>query len=165
MRAKSDLINQPYYKCLSCPELKERRCYYPRTAELDLLSWCSFIRESKIIFGMSNDSIAHDAEVSEKTIERIVALNCDQDIMRDTCRRIEKAVFGAIAVTPCCHMHKEEKRALEQELQSTKSALEAANKELATLREDNAYLKAENKLKSKVIWIGVNRLNDLLSHD
>ena len=39
-------------------------------------------------------NVAEKADVSIKTIEKIVALNCDQDIRRDTARRIEDAVFG-----------------------------------------------------------------------
>ena len=172
MRTQFDLTCQPYYKCLSCPEFKARRCYYPRTSELAIIAWCAFIREGKILFGLSNETIAKNADVSEKTIERIVSLNYDQDIMLDTFRHIERAVFGASSATFCGWLFEEEKRAMEQELQAANAALDAANKELEslrstvhTLKEDNAYLKSENKLKSKIILIGVNRLNDLLSHD
>ena len=43
---------------------------------------------------MTNAYVAEKADVSVKTIEKIVALNCDADIRRDTARRIEDAVFG-----------------------------------------------------------------------
>jgi hypothetical protein len=43
---------------------------------------------------LTNAYVAEKADVSIKTIEKIVALNCDQDIRRDTARRIEDAVFG-----------------------------------------------------------------------
>jgi hypothetical protein len=51
--------------------------------------------------GFTNQEVAEGADVSIKTIERIVALNCDQDIRRETARRIENFVLGDSPSFPC----------------------------------------------------------------
>ena len=58
------------------------------------MDWCICIRVVKEAKHLTNAYVAEKADVSIKTIEKIVALNCDQDIRRDTARRIEDAVFG-----------------------------------------------------------------------
>lgn len=50
---------------------------------------------------LTNAYVAEKADVSVKTIERIMALNCDQDIMRDTARRIELVIMGDSTDYPC----------------------------------------------------------------
>ena len=88
-----DFSDKPYYKCLVCPHFSEKRCGIP-LSRLPLEDWCICVRVVKKAKNLTNADVAEKAEVSEKTIEKIVALNCDQDIRRDTARRIEDAVFG-----------------------------------------------------------------------
>ena len=66
-----------------------------------MLEWCKLIRAVKEFEGLTNQEVADGADVSIKTIERIVALNCDQDIMRETERRIENFVLGDSPSFPC----------------------------------------------------------------
>lgn len=50
---------------------------------------------------MKNAIIAKDADVSTKTIEKVIAINTDNDIMRATARRIELAVIGPVGDHTC----------------------------------------------------------------
>jgi hypothetical protein len=50
---------------------------------------------------LTNKDIEKQSGVSLKTIERIMALNTDQDIMRDTARRIENVIIGSSTSYPC----------------------------------------------------------------
>ena len=59
------------------------------------------MRDVKEITHLTNDDIAKQAEVSKKTVEKIMALNYDQDIMRATARRIEQVVIGPVAKYFC----------------------------------------------------------------
>jgi transcriptional regulator with XRE-family HTH domain len=72
-----------------------------RTSDLPLLEWCKLIRAVKEFEGFTNQEVADGSDVSIKTIERIVALNCDQDIRRETARRIENFVLGDSPSFPC----------------------------------------------------------------
>ena len=93
MKKVLDFANKPYYKCLVCSHFSEKRCGIP-LSRLPLEDWCICIRVVKDAKHLTNAYVAEKADVSIKTIEKIVALNCDQDIRRDTARRIEDAVFG-----------------------------------------------------------------------
>ena len=93
MKKVIDFANKPYYKCLVCSHFSEKRCGIP-LSRLPLEDWCICIRVVKDAKHLTNAYVAEKADVSIKTIEKIVALNCDQDIRRDTARRIEDAVFG-----------------------------------------------------------------------
>lgn len=93
MKKVLDFADKPYYKCLVCSHFTEKRCGIP-LSRLPLEDWCICIRVVKDAKHMTNAYVAEKADVSIKTIEKIVALNCDQDIRRDTARRIEDAVFG-----------------------------------------------------------------------
>ena len=93
MKKVLDFADKPYYKCLVCSHFSEKRCGIP-LSRLPLEDWCICIRVVKEAKHLTNAYVAEKAEVSIKTIEKIVALNCDQDIRRDTARRIEDAVFG-----------------------------------------------------------------------
>lgn len=101
MRKKMDFTNKPYNRCLSCPHRAEKRCDGPRTSAMDLARWCEFMRDMKEVNGLTNAYIAEKSGVSIKTIERLMALNCDQDIMRETARRIEDAIIGSSNQYPC----------------------------------------------------------------
>ena len=59
------------------------------------------MRDVKEVAHLTNAYIAQEAEVSIKTIERIMAINCEQDIMRATARRIELVVVGAVGKHIC----------------------------------------------------------------
>ena len=93
MKKVLDFTDKPYYKCLVCSHFTEKRCGIP-LSRLPLADWCVCIRVVKEAKHLTNAYVAEKADVSIKTIEKIVALNCDQDIRRDTARRIEDAVFG-----------------------------------------------------------------------
>ena len=93
MKKVLDFTDKPYYKCLVCSHFSEKRCGIP-LSRLPLEDWCICIRVVKEAKRLTNANVAEKADVSIKTIEKIVALNCDQDIRRDTARRIEDAVFG-----------------------------------------------------------------------
>ena len=93
MKKVLDFTDKPYYKCLVCSHFSEKRCGIP-LSRLPLEDWCICIRVVKEAKHLTNAYVAEKADVSIKTIEKIVALNCDQDIRRDTARRIEDAVFG-----------------------------------------------------------------------
>lgn len=93
MKKVLDFTDKPYYKCLVCSHFSEKRCGIP-LSRLPLEDWCVCIRVVKEAKHLTNAYVAEKADVSVKTIEKIVALNCDQDIRRDTARRIEDAVFG-----------------------------------------------------------------------
>lgn len=93
MKKMLDFADKPYYKCLVCPHFSEKRCGIP-LSRLPLEDWCICVRVVKEAKHLTNAYVAEKADVSVKTIEKIVALNCDQDIRRDTARRIEDVVFG-----------------------------------------------------------------------
>ena len=68
---------------------------------MDLQNWCEYMRDVKDIAHLTNAYIAKEAEVSIKTIEKIMALNIEQDIMRATARRIELVVIGTASEHIC----------------------------------------------------------------
>ena len=118
MKTQADLSGKPYFKCIDCSHRKDHRCNFIRTSEMPLYEWCVYIRAMKAINGLTNEAIAREAGVSVKTIKRIMALNCDQDIMRETARLIELAVCGSATHFPCYLDSEEEFRANEQQLQN-----------------------------------------------
>ena len=100
MNAKQDSSTKPYYRCLSCAKFR-RACGGIPTRDLDLQSWCEYIRDVKEIAHLTNAYIAEKADVSIKKIENIMAINCDHDILRATARRIEQVVIGPVAKYFC----------------------------------------------------------------
>ena len=113
MKKKSAFGDKPYNRCLSCPHRKVR-CDGPRTSGLELARWCEYMRDMKEINGLTNAYIAEVAGVSVKTVERLMALNTDQDIYRDTARRIENVIVGSTSTYPCYLAFEEEHRPNEQ---------------------------------------------------
>lgn len=93
MKVRQDPSTKPYFRCLSCPRFR-KGCGGIPTREMDLQGWCEYMRDVKDIAHLTNAYIAEKAEVSVKTIERIMAINIEQDIMRATARRIELVVIG-----------------------------------------------------------------------
>ena len=59
------------------------------------------MRDVKEVAHLTNAHIAKEADVSIKTIERIMSINIEQDIMRATARRIELVVIGPVGDHTC----------------------------------------------------------------
>ena len=100
MKPRQDLSTKPYCRCLSCPRFR-KNCGGRPTRDYDLQSWCEYMRDVKELAHLTNADIAKAADVSVKTIERIMAINIEQDIMRATARRIELAVIGPVGEHTC----------------------------------------------------------------
>ena len=100
MKTRQDATTKPYYRCLSCAKFRSA-CGGIPTRDLDLKSWCEYMRDIKETCHMTNAYIAERSEVSIKTVEKIMAINFEQDIMRSTARRIEIAIIGPVAKHFC----------------------------------------------------------------
>lgn len=134
MKTRQDPSTKPYYRCLSCPRFR-KLCGGRPTRDMDLQNWCEYMRDVKDIAHLTNAYIAKEAEVSIKTIEKIMALNIEQDIMRATARRIELVVIGPVRDHLC-------------DLDYDKNATsETINKLLAEVE----YWRKENDRKAKII--------------
>lgn len=134
MKARQDPASKPYFRCLSCQRFR-RVCGGIPTRGMDLQEWCEYMRDVKEHFRLTNAYIANESEVSIKTIERIMALNYDQDIMRATARRIELAVIGPVGDHTCYLDYSDDK------------AVERINRLLAEIE----YWRKENDQKAKII--------------
>ena len=136
MRAKTDFADKPYNRCLTCTHRGEKRCDGPRSSAMTLNRWCEFMRDMKEANGLTNAYIAEKSGVSLKTIERLMALNSDQDIMRETARRIEDAIIGSSNQYPCY-------LAFEENVPEASDKLNDALRELErALADNNDYRKA-----------------------
>jgi hypothetical protein len=93
------------------------------------------MRDVKEIAHLTNAYISKESDVSIKTIERIMAINCDQDIRRATARRIEQVVIGPVAKYFC-------------DLDYDGSA---ATERITSLLAEIEYWKKENDRKAKII--------------
>lgn len=102
---------------------------------MDLQNWCEYMRDVKDIARLTNAFIAKEAEVSIKTIEKIMALNIEQDIMRATARRIELVVIGPVR-DHICNMDYD-KTTITETINRLQSEVE--------------YWKKENDRKAKII--------------
>ena len=100
MKTRHDPATKPYYRCLSCTRFRNTCAGIP-TRDMDQENWCEYMRDIKEAAHLTNTYIAKESDVSIKTVEKIMALNYDQDIMRATARRIELAVIGSAAKRPC----------------------------------------------------------------
>lgn len=100
MKTRQDPSTKPYYRCLSCAKFR-KACGGIPTRDLDLQGWCEYMRDVKEIAHLTNAYISKESDVSIKTIERIMAINCEQDIRRATARRIEQVVIGPVAKYFC----------------------------------------------------------------
>lgn len=101
MRSKTDYSGKPYNRCLTCQHRIEKRCDGPRASAMELARWCEYMRAMKEANGLTNAEVAERSGISIKSIERIFSANYDQDIMRDTARRIEDAIIGSSNQYPC----------------------------------------------------------------
>ena len=100
MRTRHDPATQPYYKCLSCQRFRHICAGYP-TRDMNLQEWCEYIRDVRDVAHITNAYIAKESGVSLKTIERIMAISHEQDFMRETARKIERAVIGNVTKFQC----------------------------------------------------------------
>ena len=100
MKTRQDPSMKPYFRCLSCDRFRNL-CGGIPTRGMDLQEWCEYMRDVKEVAHLTNADIAKGADISVKTIERIMAINIDQDIMRATARRIELAVIGPVGKHIC----------------------------------------------------------------
>lgn len=136
MKKRQPPSDKPYNKCLSCQHRIEKRCDGPRTSAMTLERWCEFMRDMKIANGLTNQEVSDRSGVSIKTIERIMAQNCDSDIMRETARRIEDAIIGSSNQYPCY-------LAFEESIPQESDKLNDALRELERVLDDNEdYRKA-----------------------
>ena len=101
MSSATTFGEKPYNRCLNCDHRAEKRCDGPRTSAMPLRRWCEYMRLMKEANNLTNAYIAEKAGVSVKTIERIMALNMEHDIMRDTASMIEDAIIGSSNQYPC----------------------------------------------------------------
>lgn len=134
MKQRQDPSAKPYYRCLSCPRFRSS-CGGRLTRDMDLHDWCEYMRDVKELAHLTNSYIAQEADVSLKTIERIMAINCEQDIMRATARRIEQVVIGPVVNHTCCLDY------------TDGTAVERINRLLV----ENEHLRKENERYAKII--------------
>lgn len=132
MKARQDPASKPYFRCLSCPKFR-KDCGGMPTRGMDLKEWCEYMRDVKDIAHLTNAYIAQNADVSIKTIERIMALNDEKDILRAVARRIEMVVVGTVGKHIC-------------ELDNS-----AATERIDRLLAEIEYWKKENDRKAKII--------------
>jgi len=129
MKKRTDLTNKPYNRCLDCSHRKIR-CDGPRTSAMTLLRWCEFMRDMKEINGLTNAYISEKSGVSIKTVERLMAQNAEQDIMRETARAIEDAIIGSSNQYPCY-------LAFEESIPNNSQKLDDALRDLERALDDN----------------------------
>lgn len=134
MKERHDPSTKPYFRCLSCQRFR-KVCGGIPTRGMDLQNWCEYMRDVKEVAHLTNAYIEEKSGVSIKTIERVMAINIDQDIMRATARRIELVVIGAVGKHICELDHDE---------------LAEAEK-ISKLLEEIEFWKKENERKAKII--------------
>lgn len=134
MKTRQDPSTKPYYRCLSCARFR-KGCGGIPTRGMDLQNWCEYMRDVKELARLTNAYIAKEADVSIKTIERIMAINCEQDIMRATARRIELVVIGQVGDHVCYQDY------------GDGTAADRINR----LQMEVEYWRKENELKAKII--------------
>lgn len=126
MKKQVIFTDEPYLACLDCSHRRAGRCNGPRTSNMTLLEWCKFMRAMKEANGLTNKEIERISKVSLKTIEKVMALNTDQDIMRDTARKLENAIMGSSTSYPCYLAFEENVPEVSQKLNSALLDLERA---------------------------------------
>jgi hypothetical protein len=134
MKQRQDPATKPYYKCLSCPRFR-KTCGGIPTRDMDLKEWCEYMRDVKDLARLTNAYIAKEADVSSKTIEKIMAINTEQDIMRATARRVERVVIGPVGEHFCYQDYKDD------------TSQEQINRLLAEVE----FWKSENDRKARII--------------
>ena len=85
--------------------------------------------------------VSQKSGVSQRTVERIHAVNIDQDIMRSVARSIELVVFGPVTRLMC-----------EMDYDTTSiEKIAALQAEVVAAKEEVAYWRKENDRKAKII--------------
>ena len=134
MKTRQDPSTKPYYRCLSCPRFR-KSCGGRPTRDMDTPNWCEYMRDVKDHFHLTNAYIAKESGVSIKTIERIMAINIEHDIMRSIAREIELAVIGPVGDHTCYLDYSDD------------TAMERINRLLAEIE----YWRKENDRKARII--------------
>ena len=134
MKQRHSSSIKPYYRCLSCPRFRSE-CGGIPTRGLDLKEWSEYIRDVMDHFDLTATEVARAADVSQRKIESIHAINVEQDIMRATARRIEQVVLGSVTRYICDMDY---------------DAISAAEK-IVSLEAEVAYWRKENDRKAKII--------------
>ena len=137
MKKQIIFTDEPYYACLDCSHRAEGRCNGPRTSTMTLEGWCKFMRAMKETNGITNKEIEKRTGISVKTIEKIMAINCDHDIMRDTARIIENAIIGSSTSYPCYLAFEENVPEVSQRVSGALADLERSLGEQHTAALDN----------------------------
>lgn len=125
MKTLTDPSTKPYFKCFSCPKFR-KECGGIPTRGMPLKEWCEYMRDVKIHAHLTNQYIATESKVSSSTIERVMAINCDQDIMRATARQIELAIIGPVTNHTCIMDY--DNTALLEEIAELRAELTRKNK-------------------------------------
>lgn len=139
MKVKTDTSSKPYNKCLQCRH-RHVSCNGLSTSSMSLHDWCEYMRDMKEVNDMTNAEIAESTGISVKTIEKLLALTYDQDIMRETARKIEAAIIGSVSQCTC-HLTFEENKIKEDNMLA----------EIDRLRKELEYFKTENDRKARII--------------
>lgn len=134
MKTRPDPSTKPYYRCLSCPRFR-KLCGGRPTRDMDLQNWCEYICDVMDAFHLTNAYVANNAEVSIKTMERIRSINCEQDLMRGTTRRVEQIVLGPVGEHTCCQDRNDS----------------ATMERIDQLMQQVEFLRKENERKAKII--------------
>ena len=134
MKQRLSSSTKPYYRCLSCPRFRSE-CGGIPTRGLDLKEWSEYIRDVMDHFDLTSTDVAEKADVSQRKVESIHAINIEQDIMRATARRVEQVVLGSVT-RYICDMDYDAKSAAEK---------------IVSLEAEVAYWRKENDRKAKII--------------
>lgn len=173
MKRLLNLEGKPYSKCFACERFyspKEKRdvprCRGISTSRMPLPMWCAYLRDAAIFFGLTDEYVSEVSGYSLKTVIKVMTLKCEQDLMRETARLFENAVFGTDAQPPC-YLYFEESiqpdakrlQELEAELFNTQANLTMLNdtfkQEIEAVRSDAneqiAYLRSQIQMKDAII--------------
>ena len=131
MKTRHDPSTKPYYKCLFCPQFRHSCAGLP-TRDMNLEEWCELILDVMDAFHLTIAYVSKEADVSEKTVERIRTISIEQDIMRSTARRIERVVLGPVGDHQCYLDCKD-------------------SEEIKRLQAEIEYWRKENDRKAKII--------------
>ena len=134
MKTRPDSSTKPYYRCMTCPRFR-KLCGGRPTRDMDLQNWCEYICDVMDAFHLTIAYVAKEAEVSEKTVEKIRRINCEQDMMRGTTRRVEQVVLGPVGNHTCYLDYSDDTSA----------------ERIKRLLEEVEYWRKENDRKAKII--------------
>ena len=101
MKKQTNTAEKTYNRCLSCQH-RRVHCKGLSPSDMPLDLWCEYMKDMKAVNKLTNAEISEQSGVSLKTVEKIMALNTEQDFMRDTARRIESVILGSEGAYPCC---------------------------------------------------------------